>query len=213
MIFRLNKDDLNFPPPELADQDGLLAIEGDLSEQRLINAYHSGIFPWYSEDTPILWYSPHERFVLFPDKVKVSKSMRQTMRSGRFLITENQAFDEVISACANTKRRDQDGTWILEEMQQAFTHLHHMGMAHSIEVWQNEQLVGGLYGVKVNDVFCGESMFSTASNASKVALIWLCQNKNYSLIDCQVHTEHLESLGAEFISRKEYMKYLRLEQY
>lgn len=208
MIFRLDPDNFDFPPPHLAEEDGLLAIEGDLSEQRLLNAYNSGIFPWYSSDTPILWYSPHERFVLFPEKVKVSKSMKQILRSGRFRITENKAFPEVIKSCAEIERKDQEGTWILDEMQVAFTHLHHIGVAHSIEVWIDDLLVGGLYGVKVRNVFCGESMFSTMPNASKAALIWLCQNKNYQLIDCQVHTEHLESMGAEFISREEYMAIL-----
>jgi len=210
MIFRLNEDDVEFPPVELAEEDGLLAVGGDLSEQRLLRAYSLGIFPWYSEETPILWYSPHERFVLFPDKVKISKSMRQILKSGKFIITENQAFSEVIKACAEAKREGQDGTWILDEMQEAYIKLHRLGIAHSIEVWFEGQLVGGLYGVKLEQVFCGESMFSAMSNASKTALIWLCQNKNYELIDCQVHTEHLESMGAEFIDREEYMRYLGL---
>ena len=209
MIFRLNDDDIEFPPVELAEEDGLLAVGGDLSEQRLLHAYSLGIFPWYSQETPILWYSPHERFVLFPDKVKVTKSMRQTLRSGKFTITENKAFPLVIKACAEAKREGQDGTWILDEMQEAYIHLYNAGIAQSIEVWFDDELVGGLYGVKFNKVFCGESMFSRMSNASKAALIWLCRNKDYKLIDCQVHTEHLESMGAEFISREEYMSYLK----
>ena len=181
---------------------------GDLSAERLQLAYSLGIFPWYSEDTPILWYSPHERFVLFPEKVKISKSMRKILESGTFRTTENMAFKEVIKNCAAAKRKDQDGTWIIPEMQKAYIRLNKTGLAHSIEVWENEELVGGLYGVKSRNVFCGESMFSKASNASKAALIWLCQNKSYDLIDCQFHTPHLESLGAEFISRKEYMQIL-----
>lgn len=208
MIFRLNDDDIEFPPVELAEDDGLLAVGGDLSSNRLLNAYQHGIFPWYSEETPILWYSPHERFVLFPEKVKVSKSMRKVINSGVYRITENKAFAEVIKCCANAERKDQPGTWILDEMQEAYINLHQLGYAHSIEVWHEDILVGGLYGVEQRQVFCGESMFSTKSNASKAALIWLCQNKNYQLIDCQVHTEHLESLGAEYISREEYMSFL-----
>jgi len=208
VIFRLNDDDIEFPPTELAEDDGLLAVGGDLSPQRLLNAYSLGIFPWYSEETPILWYSPHERFVIFPHKLKISKSMRQLLRAGRFTITEDQAFPEVIKACAEVERKDQPGTWILDEMQEAYIKLHQLGYAHSIEVWYEGRLVGGLYGVKCGNVFCGESMFSTMSNASKIALVWLCQNKGFSLIDCQVHTEHLESMGAEFISREEYMAIL-----
>lgn len=208
MIFRLNNDDYTFPPPELAEEDGLLAIGGDLSTQRLLRAYSSGIFPWYSEDTPILWHSPRERFVLFPDQVKVSKSMKQLFKRGKFTITENKAFNDVIAACATTERKDQPGTWILNEMQEAYIRLHRLGVAHSVEVWHKGDLVGGLYGVQQGAVFCGESMFSAMSNASKTALIWLCQNKSYHLIDCQVHTEHLERMGAVFISREEYLGYL-----
>ena len=208
MIFRLHPDTLDFPPAELAEEDGLLAIEGDLSTQRLLKAYSLGIFPWYSEDTPILWYSPHERFVLWPDEIKISKSMRQVLKSGKFSVTEDNAFERVISACANAARKDQAGTWILDEIQEAYIKLHKLGHAHSIEVWCDNELAGGLYGVKYNNVFCGESMFSTISNASKTALVWLCLNKGYHLIDCQVHTEHLENMGARFISREEYMRYL-----
>ncbi|WP_207536365.1 leucyl/phenylalanyl-tRNA--protein transferase [Desertivirga arenae] len=208
MIFRLNDDDIQFPPVELAEEDGLLAVGGDLTEERLLQAYHLGIFPWYSEETPILWYSPHERFVLFPDRVKVSKSMKQVLKSGKFTITEDRAFSKVIMACAEAEREGQDGTWILQEMQEAYNKLHKAGFAHSVEVWFNNELVGGLYGVRVGKVFCGESMFSRISNASKSALIWMCQHKGYQLIDCQVHTEHLESMGAEFISREQYMAFL-----
>lgn len=207
MIFQLD-DELIFPNPSLAEEDGLLAIGGDLSSERLILAYKNGIFPWFNEETPILWYSPHERFVLFPEEVKISKSMRQVINSQKFKITFDTAFKEVIRACAEMKREGQDGTWITQDMQQAYIQLHELGFAHSIEVWQNKELVGGLYGVLVNRVFCGESMFSKQSNTSKLALIWLCQNANIKLIDCQIYSEHLEKLGAKLISRAEFMDYL-----
>ena len=181
MIFRLNDDDIEFPPAELAEEDGLLAVGGDLSPDRLLKAYSLGIFPWYSEETPIFWYSPHDRFVLYPDKVKITKSMRQVLRSGKLKVTEDKAFAEVIKACADAERKDQPGTWILDEMQEAYIELHRLGRAHSIEVWEGERLVGGLYGVPKGNVFCGESMFSLVSNASKTALVWLCQNKGYRL--------------------------------
>jgi leucyl/phenylalanyl-tRNA--protein transferase len=208
MIFRLDER-LIFPNPELAEPDGLLAIDGDLSTERLQVAYQNGIFPWYSDDSPILWYTPHERFVLFPDELNVSKSMRQVMRSGRFTITQNKSFAAVIEACSQVERPGQDGTWITTEMKTAYVQLHQKGLAHSVEVWENNELVGGFYGVQVNNVFCGESMFSKASNASKAALICLCQSGVYRLIDCQVHTAHLESMGARMIPRKEYMALLR----
>ena len=208
MIFRLDER-LIFPNPELAEPDGLLAIDGDLSTERLWLAYQNGIFPWYSDDSPILWYSPHERFVLFPDELKISKSMRQVLHSGKFVITQNKCFAVVIEACSQVERPGQDGTWITTEMKIAYEQLHKHGLAHSVEVWENDALVGGFYGVQVNNVFCGESMFSKVSNASKAALIWLCQSERYQLIDCQVHTEHLESMGARMILREEYMQILR----
>lgn len=208
MIFRLDER-LLFPEPVLAEEDGLLAVGGDLSPERLMLAYSNGIFPWYSDDTPILWYSPHERFVLYPDKLKISKSMRQTLRKGLFRVTMDTCFPGVIKACSQAPREGQDGTWITEDMINAYINLHRLGHAHSIEVWQDGNLVGGLYGVHVGPVFCGESMFSRVSNASKTALIWLCQNYNYQLIDCQVHTEHLESMGAEMVSRDEYLSVLQ----
>ena len=207
MIFRLT-DELIFPNPALAEEDGLLAIEGDLSKERLLLAYQNGIFPWFSDDSPILWYSPHERFVLFPNQIKISKSMQQVLKSKKFKITFDTAFKEVIMACADAKREDQDGTWITSEMQEAYINLHHDGIAHSIEVWENNELVGGLYGVAVGKVFCGESMFSKKPNTSKCALIWLCQNGNFEIIDCQIHSEHLEKLGAEMMSREEFTTYL-----
>jgi leucyl/phenylalanyl-tRNA--protein transferase len=207
MIFRLDER-LLFPDPALAEADGLLALGGDLKVERLLLAYKNGIFPWYSEDEPILWYSPHERFVLYPERLKISKSMRQVLRSGRFTITTNQCFNTVIEACSSVERDGQDGTWITDDMKAAYNQLHQLGHAHSVEVWEQDELVGGFYGVHVNSVFCGESMFSKVSNASKTALIWLCQSGVYSLIDCQVHTEHLASMGAEMISREEYMRLL-----
>ncbi|MFD2144712.1 leucyl/phenylalanyl-tRNA--protein transferase [Mucilaginibacter antarcticus] len=204
MIFRLTEQ-LLFPNPELAEPDGLLAVEGDLSTERLILAYQNSIFPWYSDDTPILWYSPHERFVLFPDELKVSSSMRRVLNSGKFRVTFDTCFADVIAACSIIDRPGQDGTWITAEMKQAYINLHHQGHAHSVETWLGEELVGGMYGVAVGKVFCGESMFSTVSNASKTALISLIKSGEYNLLDCQVHTDHLESMGARMISRKEYM--------
>ncbi|MBW4890431.1 leucyl/phenylalanyl-tRNA--protein transferase [Mucilaginibacter sp. HMF5004] len=208
MIFRLDER-LIFPNPALAEDDGLLAVGGDLSPERLQLAYQNGIFPWYSDDTPVLWYSPHERFVLYPEELRISKSMKQVMRSGQFKITFNRNFAGVIQACAITERTDQDGTWITGDMQQAYIKLHKMGMAHSVEAWFNDELVGGLYGIEVGTVFCGESMFSHKSNASKLALISLCQTGKYRLIDCQVHTDHLASLGAKMIGRDEYLSMLK----
>ncbi|GAC1303578.1 MAG: leucyl/phenylalanyl-tRNA--protein transferase [Mucilaginibacter sp.] len=208
MIFRLDER-LLFPDPELAEPDGLLAVGGDLSTERLLLAYQNGIFPWYSDDTPILWYSPHERFVLFPSELKISKSMRQFLRSDKFRITTDTSFEEVITACSSVTRNGQDGTWITGEMKAAYIKLHQEGFAHSVEVWEQNNLVGGLYGIKTGPVFCGESMFSLASNASKMALIHLCHTGLYQLIDCQVPTTHLASMGAGLISRKEYMEVLR----
>jgi leucyl/phenylalanyl-tRNA--protein transferase len=208
MIFRLD-DRLLFPDPALAEEDGLLAVGGDLRVERLLLAYQNGIFPWYSDDSPILWYSPHERFVLYPEHLKISKSMRQVLRSGKFTITTNTCFNRVIEACSAIEREGQDGTWITDDMSAAYNKLHISGHAHSIEVWEKDELVGGVYGVAVNSAFCGESMFSLVSNASKTALIWLCQRHNYKLIDCQVYTDHLASMGAEMITREEYMTLLR----
>jgi leucyl/phenylalanyl-tRNA--protein transferase len=208
MIFRLTEQ-LLFPDPELAEPDGLLAIEGDLSTARLLLAYQSGIFPWYSDDTPILWYSPHERFVLFPDELNISSSMRRVLNSNKFRVTFDTCFADVIEACSAVERKDQDGTWITEDMKKAYIQLHQEGYAHSVEVWQGDDLVGGMYGVVVGNVFCGESMFSKVSNASKTALISLIKTGKYKLLDCQVHTDHMASMGARMISRKEYMAMLQ----
>ena len=208
MFFQLLDNDVSFPDPELAEDDGLLAIGGDLSLERLLAAYSNGIFPWFSEGDPILWYSPHERCVIYPGKIKVSKSMKKIMESGGFSITLNQAFEQVVFNCANASRKDQDGTWITNAMQEAYLNLHKNGYAHSIEVWHKNELAGGLYGVKNNRVFCGESMFSKVSNASKAALIYLSK-LNIDLIDCQLPNNHLMSMGAEMIDRKLYMETLQ----
>jgi leucyl/phenylalanyl-tRNA--protein transferase len=208
MVFLLS-DDLIFPDPALADEDGLMAVGGDLSVERLMLAYQQGIFPWYSEGEPICWYSPHQRFVLEPKDIHISHSMKQLIRSHKYKVTFDTAFSEVIGQCAQIKRKGQGGTWITADMKQAYIALHHKGLAHSVEVWQDTDLVGGLYGVEVGDVFCGESMFSHAPNASKLALIWLCQNKNYSLIDCQLHTTHLERMGARYMERDIFLSFLK----
>lgn len=208
MVFRLLDDEIIFPDVALAEPDGLLAVGGDLSLERLVLAYRSGIFPWYSEGDPILWYAPHERCVIYPDRIKISKSMFVSLKKQIFNVTENQAFEQVITHCATTPRFGQDGTWITTEMQNAYINLHKNGIAHSIEVWQNEKLVGGLYGIKIGNVFCGESMFSLASNASKTALIFLAKNFGLELIDCQLPNDHLMSLGAEMISMQAYLEVL-----
>lgn len=207
MIF-LNKD-ITFPEVSKASKEGLLAVGGDLSVERLILAYKSGIFPWYDDEEPILWWSPDPRFVLFPEQLKVSKSMKQVLRNSDFKITVNKDFEAVINNCSKMKRDGQQGTWITNNMKEAYLKLHKLGVAKSVEVWLNDDLVGGLYGVDLNNgVFCGESMFSKVSNASKVGFISFIQNTNYRLIDCQVYTNHLASLGAEDMSRDEFLKYL-----
>ncbi|CAM1346294.1 leucyl/phenylalanyl-tRNA--protein transferase [Tenacibaculum crassostreae] len=202
--------ELVFPPVELATEDGVLAFGGDLSVERLKLAYKSGIFPWFNEDEPIVWYSPWERMVLFPDEVKVSKSMKKVFRKGEFTITENKAFNDVIFNCRYINRFDQLGTWITDEMEDAYINLHDKGYAKSIEVWIDDKLVAGLYGVDLgNGVFCGESMFSKVSNMSKVAFIHLAKKGGYKLIDCQVYNHHLASLGAREIPRNEFLKLLK----
>ena len=203
----------SFPPVELADEDGLMAIGGNLSEELLLEAYHRGIFPWYDSSQPLLWWSPDPRMVLFPEKLRVSKSMKQLLKKEAFQVSFNQNFAEVIEACSLVPRKGQDGTWITEEMQRAYIRLHKIGWAQSVEVWQEKQLVGGLYGIYLKDkgVFCGESMFSRRSNASKFGFIkWVekLQEEGVRLIDCQVQTAHMESLGAEEISRADFLKYL-----
>lgn len=213
MLFELDPERPVFPPPALADEDGLLAVGGDLSSQRLLNAYSQGIFPWYSEETPILWYAPHERFILYPRKIKISKSMQKIFARNDFSFTSNQCFEQVIYNCSSAYRKDQTGTWIVPDMIKAYIELHQLGFAHSIEVWQKNTLVGGLYGILVGKVFCGESMFSKVSNASKAALIYLCQHYDLTLIDCQIHSYHLEKMGAEEMSQKEYLALLEQQDY
>ncbi|MEZ0005339.1 leucyl/phenylalanyl-tRNA--protein transferase [Flavobacterium sp. 28YEA47A] len=206
-MYFLSKE-LFFPPVEEANDDGIVAIGGDLSPERLLLAYKSGIFPWFDDDEPILWWSPPERMVLFPEEFKVSKSMRNILNQEIFKVTFNQSFRDVIANCSTIKRNGQQGTWISEKMIEAYTKLHEMGIAKSVEIWQNDILVGGLYGVDLGHVFCGESMFSKVSNASKVAFVSLVRKlkeANYKLLDCQVHNSHLESLGAREISREDFM--------
>ena len=207
---------LEFPKPETASEEGVIALGGDLSEERLVLAYQNGIFPWYSEGEPIIWYCPSERMVLFPEELKVSKSMKKIIKREDFIITENKVFNEVIFNCKHILRKEDFGTWITDDIEKAYISLHEKGIAKSIEVWrfvdanQNEkELIGGLYGIDLgNGVFCGESMFSLVSNASKLAFIHLAQNYKYKLIDCQVYNDHLASLGAREIPRKDFLSYL-----
>jgi leucyl/phenylalanyl-tRNA--protein transferase len=202
-------DKIEFPDVNLTSFDGLLAYGGDLSVERLILAYSKGIFPWYEKGEPILWWSPDPRFVLFPEELKVSKSLQKTIKSNAFQITINKAFKEVMISCAQTKRKGQRGTWITSEMIESYYKLHKLGLAISVEVWQDDKLVGGLYGIDLNNnVFCGESMFSKVSNASKVGFVTFIKNTNYKLIDCQLHTKHLESFGAKHISRDRFIDFL-----
>ena len=201
-----------FPPVNLSlsEPNGLLAAGGDLSPKRLINAYRQGVFPWYNDDQPILWWSPNPRAVLFPDQFKISRSLRKKIRQKRFQITMDRCFEDVLIHCA-LPRKGEDGTWITDEMHQAYLHLHKIGVAHSVEAWQDHVLVGGLYGLGIGQVFFGESMFSRASNASKVAFSYLVKQLgrwDYKLIDCQVSSEHLGSLGAVDIPREQFIEYL-----
>jgi len=200
-----------FPPVSMADEDGLVGIGGDLSVDRLLLAYRSGIFPWYNADEPILWYSPNPRFVLHPDELKVSKSMQTLIRKEAWTFTVNQDFASTIRQCRIAKRKDQTGTWIHDAMEEAYIRLHEAGYAISAECWCKGELIGGLYGVQLDRVFCGESMFSLEKNASKFAFIHVVtylKELGIQLIDCQVHTDHLESLGARMISRDTFLTYL-----
>ncbi len=204
-----------FPPLHhaLREPDGLLAVGGCLSAERLLNAYRQGIFPWYNADEPILWWSPDPRLVLFPDELIVSRSLRKTLRKGVFTVSFDKAFSKVIAACAKP-RKYSDNTWITTDIYRSYVRLHQQGHAHSVEVWFNNELVGGLYGIALGQVFFGESMFHTKTDASKVAFVSLIEQLkiwNYQLIDCQVHTDHLISLGAEEIDRSAFMQLL--EQY
>ena len=202
-------EDIWFPNVNRASPEGVLAIGGDLSVERLFLAYKTGIFPWFETDEPILWWSPDPRFVLFPNKLKVSKSMRQVLRNKNYEVTINKNFRTVITECALLKRSGQESTWITNSMIEAYINLYELGYAKSVEVWSKDNLVAGLYGVDLgNGVFCGESMFTKENNASKVGFITFIKNTNYKLIDCQVYTNHLASLGAEDISREDFLKYL-----
>ncbi|WP_428230179.1 leucyl/phenylalanyl-tRNA--protein transferase [Flavobacterium sp.] len=204
-------NDLFFPPVSEADEEGILAIGGDLKSERLKLAYQSGIFPWFNEGEPILWWSPDPRMVLFLDELAVSKSMRNILNRNQFKVTFNQNFRDVISNCQKIKREGQNGTWISNEMIDAYCKLNEQGIAKSVEVWQDEVLVGGLYGIDLGHVFCGESMFSKVSNASKIAFIALVnylKKENYKLLDCQVYNPHLESLGCREINREEFISIL-----
>jgi leucyl/phenylalanyl-tRNA--protein transferase len=205
-------DMLVFPDVEQANEEGLLAVGGDLSPERLLLAYQNGIFPWFNEDSLILWWSPDPRMVLFPGNIKISKSMRKVLRDQKFRLTTNTCFETVMEHCSTVKREGQEGTWITEEMRKAYLSLHDLGFAKSYEVWEDDELVGGLYGVDLGTIFCGESMFSLKDNASKFAFIKLAielEEKKYQLIDCQLYTNHLASLGAIEIPRREFIQFLK----
>lgn len=214
-VFAL-QDELVFPPVELANEDGILAVGGDLSPNRLLLAYSSGIFPWYNEDEPIIWWAPNPRFVIFPRDLRVSKSLRKLIKRGAFEVTFDRAFREVMSGC-RSPRKNQDGTWITDEMLEAYCLLHELGFAHSVEAWQDGELAGGLYGVSLGRCFFGESMFTRVSNASKVAFATLAErllSHDFQLIDSQVYTDHLSTFGAINIPRDEYQIHLdRILQY
>ena len=210
-VFKLTEE-IVFPDPELADESGLLAVGGDLTPERLILAYANGIFPWYSKGEPILWWSPNPRMILLPQNIKISKSLDQTIRLNKYTTTFDNAFEEVIKSCKTAPRPGQTGTWITAEMQEAYIALHKLGFAHSVETWQNEELVGGLYGVSLGKAFFGESMFFKSRDASKVALVNLAsflQKHNFKFIDSQVETDHLKSMGAISISRPEFLELLK----
>jgi len=212
MSLQVLTDKLWFPPVEQSAADGLLAIGGDLSTERLLLAYRSGIFPWYNDDEPPLWWSPDPRFVLFPEELYVSKSMQQLFKRRSFKITMNKAFTEVIRNCGRQKRKGQNGTWITPEIEDAYTELHQLGYAVSVEAWKDNELVGGLYGIRMGKLFFGESMFAKVSNASKYAFIAFVQHlqkEGVVLIDCQVYTEHLESLGARMIDRNVFIELVK----
>ena len=211
MIYELDPNYPGFPDPEEAEPDGLVAIGGDLSPQRLINAYCQGLFPWYSEGEPIMWWSLDPRMVLFPEEFRCSKTLRRLVRSGRFEVRIDTCFEEVIHHCAQVEREGQDGTWITPEMIEAYVRLHQLGLAHSFETFREKRLVGGLYGVSVGQIFCGESMFHLETDASKVAMVRLvefCRQHDFRLIDAQQETSHLASLGARPIKRTDYLAIL-----
>ncbi len=210
-IFRLPEDQIVFPDPSLAEEDGLIAIGGDLSVYRLVEAYSLGFFPWYNEGQEILWWHPKDRMVLFPEDLKIAKSMRPYFNQSKFQLSSNQCFEEVITACAEVERKDQEGTWISPDMKEAYIKLNELGIAHSIEVFEGNELVGGLYGIALGRIFFGESMFARRKNASKfafISLVRILKEKNFMLVDCQQETDHLASLGARTIKQEEFVNYL-----
>jgi len=212
-VYRLSQD-LVFPSPHLSSHEGLLAVGGDLSVKRLLLAYSLGIFPWYSEGEPILWWSPEPRLVLYPDELKVSRSLNKIIKKGAFKVTMDRAFEEVISECARVRLENQEGTWIVDDMVSAYCRLHATGFAHSVEAWSGDRLAGGLYGVSLGKCFFGESMFTRVTDASKVAFVALTRQLerwDFPLIDCQVHTGHLESLGASMMPRQQFSRILQRE--
>ena len=211
-VYQLIPEISLFPPIEEAEDDGLLAVGGDLTKERLLGAYRRGIFPWYEVGQPILWWSPDPRLVLFPDELKISRSLRKVLRKEQFEIRFDTVFQEVIKSCADVRTKQGEGTWIIPEMQQAYTELHQEGFAHSVESWLDGKLVGGLYGISMGQCFFGESMFSTTNDSSKVALVALAdfsQQVGIKLIDCQMTTPHLLSLGAREIKREVFLKMLK----
>lgn len=210
-MIRLDPDEISFPDPELYDgYEGIVAFGGDLSAERVWFAYQLGIFPWFNPGEDILWWCPDPRFVLFPGELKVSKSMRKILNRGVFTFSENRDFRGVIKNCQEVSRKGQEGTWLSDELMDTFIQLHTYGLAKSIEVWQDDELVGGLYGLQIGNVFCGESMFAKVSNASKAGFIHFVESHKETLeiIDCQSHTDHLESLGARMIPKREFLKIL-----
>lgn len=211
-VYMLPDEGVDFPDPKWADPEGLLALGGGLSPQRLISAYANGIFPWYDDTTPILWWSPDPRFVLFPDKLHIPRSLRRVINSRKFTVTMDTVFPAVIRACATAPRPDQEGTWLVEEMIDAYRALHDMGIAHSIEVWRDDELVGGLYGISLGSAFYGESMFFREADASKVALVWLVRllaQNGFTIIDCQQTTDNLGRFGAEEIPRFTFIRHIK----
>ena len=208
-VYRIPEDEVVFPHPELSEPSGLLGVGGDLAPERLLLAYANGIFPWYSEGQPILWFSPDPRCVLEPSKLHIGRSLRKVIRSGRYTVSLDMAFERVIDACKSTPRPGQDGTWITEDMQQAYCRLHALGHAHSVEVWSDGELMGGLYGVALGRLFAGESMFSRASDASKTGLVWLVRQLQvwgFELVDAQIYTQTLARMGARELSRATYIE-------
>lgn len=208
----LSKNDISFPHPELANAYGAIAMGGDLEADRLLLAYQYGYFPWFNPDEPIIWWHPDPRFVLFTDEIRITKSMRPYFNQEKFSITFDQCFSMVMDSCQKIKRKNQPGTWITEDIKEAYTNLHQMGLAHSVEVWEGDELVGGLYGVSLGRIFYGESMFSKSKNASKFALISLASilsKKGFRIIDCQMPNPHLKSMGGRYISRKTFLANLR----